>query len=38
MLVSHISSFSYVDADEVVETPLRALYVDDNALKKMGHP
>ncbi|XP_050909005.1 uncharacterized protein LOC127122761 [Lathyrus oleraceus] len=36
MLVSHLSSFSYIDVDEVVGTPFQALSVDDNVVKKNG--
>jgi hypothetical protein len=38
MLVSHLSSFSYIDADEAVGTPFQALSVVNNAAKKNGMP
>ena len=36
MLVSHLSSFSYIDDDEVVGTPFQDIYVVDNVVKKNG--
>lgn len=36
MLVSHLSLFSYIDANESVGTPFQSLYVDDNVVKKNG--
>lgn len=36
MLVSHLSSFSYIDADEAMGTPFQALFVDDNVVKMNG--
>lgn len=36
MLVSHLSSFLYIDSNEVVETPFQALSVDDIAARKNG--
>lgn len=34
MLVSHLSSFSYIGVDEVVGTPFQALSIVDNIVKK----
>lgn len=36
LLASHLSSFSYIDAEEAVGTPFQALFVDDNTVKKNG--
>ncbi|XP_050890962.1 uncharacterized protein LOC127096434 [Lathyrus oleraceus] len=36
MLVSHLSSFSYIGADEAMVTPFQALSTVDNAVKKNG--
>ncbi|XP_050919124.1 uncharacterized protein LOC127136630 [Lathyrus oleraceus] len=36
MLVSHLSSFSYIDADEAEGTPFQALFVDDISSRKNG--
>ncbi|XP_050896675.1 uncharacterized protein LOC127103462 [Lathyrus oleraceus] len=36
MLVSHLSSFSYIDADEVVGTLFQAFSIVDNIIKKNG--
>ena len=38
ILVSHLSSFSYIDADEAVGTSFQALFVVDDAAKKNGMP
>ena len=37
LLVSHLSSFTYVHAEEEVGTPLQALYIADE-MKKTGVP
>lgn len=34
MLVSHLSSFSYIDVDEATGTPFQAFSVVDNVVKK----
>lgn len=36
MLVSHLFSFSYIDADEVVGNPFQDLSVDRNVVKENG--
>lgn len=33
MLISHLLSFSYIDADEGVGTPFQAIFID-NTVKK----
>ena len=36
MVVSHLSYFSYIDADEDVGIQFQALYVASNEVKKQG--
>ena len=36
MVVSHLSSFSYIDVDEAIGTRYQALCVDNNEVKKQG--
>ena len=37
MMVSHLSSFSYLEPEEVIGTQFQALSINDKVIKEKGH-